>query len=181
LLAHLDTATPEGGLSEAGFARLGELVAQIRAHTVYPEPAKRADKLAGRWETLFAHFGARHSAGKPRVHESNLKIHSFNKFPELPISVRALQQVVSADGAHYDNIVSIATPQGGLRAEVVTSGTWVVNPANPLRLDIEFHRVELCPAAGVDATAQRAGRRAGSESQRGTQGFETVFRCGLSR
>jgi hypothetical protein len=131
-------------------------VTQIRAHTLYPEPAKRADRLAGRWETLFAHFGARQSAGKTRVHESNLKIHSFNKFPELPISVRALYQMVSADGAHYDNIVSIATPQGGLRADIVVSGTWVVNSANPLRLDIEFHRVELCPAAGVDAGVLRA-------------------------
>ena len=153
LLAHLDTASPDGGLSEQGFARLAELVTELRALSAYPRPAERPQVLAGRWVTVFAHFGARHSAGKPRVHESNLRIHSFNKFPELPIAVLAMHQEVAADGSQYDNIVSIAAPAGGARGEVVTRGRWAVDALNPQRLNIEFHRVELRPLAGVDAAA----------------------------
>jgi hypothetical protein len=156
LLAHLDTASPDGGLSEPGFARLGELVAELSALTAYPRPAERPQVLAGRWVTVFAHFGARHSAGKPRVHESNLKIHSFNKFPELPISVLALHQEVAADGSRYDNVVSIAAPGGRCCAEVITHGRWVVDAHNPQRLNIEFDRVELRPTGAGGAAAVRA-------------------------
>ena len=156
LLTHLDTASPSGGLSDQGFAQLGELVTELSALTAYPHPAKRPDVLAGRWVTLFAHFGARHSAGKPRVHVSNLKIHSFNKFPELPIAVLALHQQVAADGSRYDNVVSITAPAGGARGEVITHGRWAVDAFNPQRLNIEFHRVELQPVAGADAAALRS-------------------------
>jgi hypothetical protein len=156
LLAHLDTAGPSGGLSEQGFTRLGELVTALSALTAYPRPAERPDVLAGRWVTVFAHFGARHSAGKPRLHESNLKIHSFNKFPELPIAVLAMHQEVAADGSRYDNVVSIAAPAGGARGEVVTYGRWVVDAINPLRLNIEFYRVELRPVERADAVALRS-------------------------
>ncbi len=156
LLAHLDTASPSGGLSDQGFARLGVLVTELSALTAYPRPAEQPEVLAGRWLTVFAHFGARHSAGKPRVHESNLKIHSFNKFPELPISVLAMHQEVAADGSRYDNVVSIAAPAGGARGEVITHGRWAVDAFNPQRLNIEFHHVELRPVAGADAAALRA-------------------------
>lgn len=156
LLAHLDTASPEGGLTEQGFARLGELVAELSAMSVYPRPAERPDVLAGRWVTVFAHFGARHSAGKPRVHESDLRIHSFNKFPALPISVLALHQEVAADGSRYDNIVSIAPPGGVACGAVITHGRWVVDAQDPRRLNIEFDRVELRPAAADGAVAMRA-------------------------
>lgn len=156
LLAHLDSASPAGGLSEQGFARLGELVAEISALSLYPRPAERAAVLQGRWETVFAHFGARHSAGKTRVHDSNLKIHSFNKLPELPITVRAMYQDVAADGSRYNNVVSIAPPGGDACGEVVTHGRWVVDAVNPKRLNIEFTRVELRPFGAGDATALRA-------------------------
>ncbi len=156
LLAHLDTASPAGGLSEAGFARLGELVTELSALSLYPRPAERASVLQGRWETVFAHFGARHSAGKTRVHESNLKIHSFNKFPELPISVRAMFQDVAADGSRYNNIVSIAPPGGDICGEIVTHGRWVVDGVNPKRLNIEFDRVALGPLFNDDATSMRS-------------------------
>lgn len=156
LLAHLDTASPDGGLTEQGFARLGERVAELSALTAYPCPAERPQVLAGRWVTVFAHFGARHSAGKPRVHESNLKIHSFNKFPELPISVLALHQEVAADGSRYDNVVSIAAPGAKCCAEVITHGRWVVDAQNPQRLNIEFYHVELRPTGAGGAAAVRA-------------------------
>jgi hypothetical protein len=156
LLAHLDTASPDGGLSEPGFARLGELVAELSALTAYPRPAERPQILAGRWVTVFAHFGARHSAGKPRVHESNLKIHSFNRLPELPISVLALHQEVAADGSRYDNVVSIAAPGGRCCAEVLTHGRWVVDAQNPQRLNIEFDLVELRPTGAGGVAAMRA-------------------------
>jgi hypothetical protein len=157
LLNHLDTATPEGGLSEEGFARLGELVRDLCEHTLYPKPAERPEKLAGRWETLFAHFGARHSAGKPREHDSTLKAHSFNRFPELPIRVNRICQEVAANGSQYNNVVSIAAPNGATHGIMITQGEWRIDTENAQRLHVDFSGVRLEPDPGISAAQLRAG------------------------
>jgi PAP_fibrillin len=156
LLAHLDRADGDGGLSEADFALLGERVAALTPLSAYPRPTEHAERLAGRWRTLFAHFGARHSAGKPRAHDSSLKIQSFNKLPDVPVRVTALEQLVAADGSHYDNIVHIATPGSALPGVIVTRGRWVAEPSQPQRLHVTFENIAVTPANGVDPAAFRA-------------------------
>ena len=83
LMALLDSQDANGGFSDEGFARLGELVEAIRAESPFPEPMRTLDKVEGRWEATFAHFGIKHSAGKTRVHDSTLALQSWNRFPAV--------------------------------------------------------------------------------------------------
>ena len=155
LLAHLDTATPQGGLSDAGFAELEVLVKTLRPTTLYAAPAETPRQLAGRWDTLFAHFGAAHSANKPRVHDSSLKAHSFSKFPDRPIRVSRICQEVTADGSGYNNIVSIAAPNGSSQGLIITRGRWRADPENKSRLHVDFYDLELRPLGGQSDAAWR--------------------------
>lgn len=156
LLAQLDRASPAGGLSEEDFVRLGELVESLRPLSLYAMPATTPEKLAGRWGTLFAHFGVRHSAGKPQVHDSNLKIQSFNSFPPLPIRVQAICQEVSANGAAYNNVVSFQSPDGAVAGDLIVRGRWQIDADISERLHVEFWRTELQPATGVSVANLRA-------------------------
>ncbi|MCS6947883.1 MAG: hypothetical protein NZM12_09730, partial [Steroidobacteraceae bacterium] len=96
LIELIETEDAHGGpWSEAAFARLAEIVAALRPHTKVPAPIDAPDAIGGRWETLFAHFGARHSAGKAKIHDSTLKIQSFNRFPPSPIRVLRICQEIA--------------------------------------------------------------------------------------
>jgi hypothetical protein len=68
LITLIDTEDRHGQpWGEESFAKLGTLVAALQPHTQFPAPVDAPAAITGRWETLFAHFGARHSAGKPKV------------------------------------------------------------------------------------------------------------------
>ena len=95
LLAHLDLQDEVGAFSDEAFDELGRLVEAIRLENVYPAPLDTLDKVVGRWDTDFAHFGGKHSAGKPNVHDSDLKWQSFNRFPAAPIRVTRICQEIS--------------------------------------------------------------------------------------
>lgn len=138
--------------SEASFAKLGELVAALQPHTQFAAPVDAPEAITGRWETLFAHFGARHSAGKPKVHDSNLKVHSFNRFPPSPIRVLRMCQEIDAATAAYNNVVDISAPAAdgsAVRGTLIVHGRYRGEDADRQRFDVEFHRIELRPGAGV--------------------------------
>jgi hypothetical protein len=87
-----------GGLSEQAFADLSQLAQQLRAVSAVPDPIVQQQRVQGRWETLFAHFGARHSAGKTRVHDSDLRTHTFSQFRPVPVRITRLCQEITAVG-----------------------------------------------------------------------------------
>jgi hypothetical protein len=111
--------------------------------------------VEGRWETLFAHFGARHSAGKPKVHDSNLKVQSFNAFPPVPVRIERLCQEISEHGNGYNNVVDFTAADGVTRGVIVVRGRFNGEPDNRQRFSVDFYRVELWPGEGTDAAGLR--------------------------
>ena len=149
-----------GPWSEEAFARLTELVAALRPQSPVKAPIDAPAKIQGRWETLFAHFGARHSAGKPKVHDSNLKVQSFNRFPPSPIRVLRLCQEIDPATRAYNNVLDFSA--GGSDGVPLVHGVLVVHGRyrdvadNRERFDVEFHCTELRAAPGVTEAALRS-------------------------
>ena len=157
ILDVVERALPETGLSEEDFNRLERLAALISERSVYPEPIRTPERVEGRWETLFAHFGVRHSAGKPRVHLSTLKQQSFNRFPALPIRVTRILQEVAVEGQAYNNVIEIATPDGAATGYMVVRGRYSEHAdGDPRRFGVEFYQVEIHPGPGVSDDALRS-------------------------
>jgi hypothetical protein len=71
LLTLIDQADAAGSFTDESFAQLATIVDELRPLTAVPAPMDALDQVEGVWETVFAHFGAKHSAGKPKVHDSN--------------------------------------------------------------------------------------------------------------
>jgi hypothetical protein len=146
-----------GGFSDEGFQRLGELVEAIRAESRYPEPMHTLEKVEGRWETSFAHFGVKHSAGKTRVHDSTLAMQSWNRFPDAPIRVLRICQEISRRGNAYNNVIDFTTADGAAAGTIVVRGVFRAEPGKPQRFLVDFGRVELRPRGATSEPALRAG------------------------
>jgi hypothetical protein len=155
LFAHIAKNDTGKGFSEEAFAELGRLVEAIRAETVYPAPMDTLRHVEGRWETLFAHFGARHSAGKPKVHDSTLKVQSFNAFPPVPVRIERLCQEISEHGNGYNNVVNFTAADGVTRGVIVVHGRFTGEPDNRQRFSVDFYRVELRPGEGANEAGLR--------------------------
>lgn len=154
LVAEQDAAGP---WSDAAFEELGRLVEAIRHESPVPAPLDAMDKVEGRWDTAFAHFGARHSAGKPRVHDSDLKVQSFNRFPAVPIRVQRICQEISRRGNEYNNVIDFVAADGATPGRIVVRGIYREDPdGNRQRFVVDFVRVEISPAPGSDESQLRA-------------------------
>ncbi len=138
-----------GGYSEEAFAELGRLVDALKPFTPIPAPMDALQHVEGRWETLFAHFGARHSAFKAKVHESNLKIQSFNLLPPTPVRIERICQEISCSGAAYNNVIDFVAMDGHTRGLIIMHGRYREESDNRQRFAVDFHRIELRPAPGV--------------------------------
>ena len=123
----------------------------ILCHT----PLDTLDKVFGRWDTTFAHFGGKHSAGKPKVHDSDLKLQSFNRFPAVPIRVTRLCQEISATGNAYNNVIDFTCTDGKTQGVLIVHGRFRPDPDNRQRFHVEFHCTELRPAASGDEAGLR--------------------------
>jgi hypothetical protein len=153
LLAFIDQHDAPGGYSEEAFAELGRMVEVLKLLSPLPSPMDALERVEGRWDTLFAHFGARHSAGKPGIHDSNLKVQSFNCFPPVPIRVERICQEISRAGSAYNNVIDFLTADGHTRGVIVIRGCFREDPRNRQRFGVDFQRVELLPGTG-SATPQ---------------------------
>ncbi|MFO1455513.1 MAG: PAP/fibrillin family protein [Steroidobacteraceae bacterium] len=154
LLALLDSLDANGGFTDEGFARFGELVERIRIESPWPEPTRTLHKVEGRWETVFAHFGGKVNAGKTRVHDSTLALQSWNRFPPAPIRVERICQEISRQGNAYNNVIDFSAPPGASRdgqahGAIVVRGTFRDDPDNAQRFVVEFTRMELAPTRGT--------------------------------
>ncbi|MFO1427371.1 MAG: PAP/fibrillin family protein [Steroidobacteraceae bacterium] len=156
ILALVDTQDERGGFSEEAFAQLEQLVGAIRRESPVPDPALHPQCLDGRWESVFAHFGARHSAGKSRVHDSTLKVQSFNRFPPVPIRVLRICQEIGSRGAAYNNVIDFVAADGRAEGRIVVRGLYRVGPAEPQRFDVDFQSIEIAPRGATDEPALRA-------------------------
>jgi hypothetical protein len=155
ILAHIDSQDAEGGFSDAAFEHLARLVDAIRRESPVPDPGRRPERLEGRWETAFAHFGAKHSAGKTRVHDSNLKVQSFNRFPPVPIRVRRICQEIACAGSAYNNVIDFDSGDGLAHGQIVVRGVFRADAVDAQRFAVDFQRVEISPREGSSEAALR--------------------------
>jgi len=157
LLALLDSQDANGGFSDEGFRRLGELVEAIRAESPYPLPMQTLDKVEGRWEATFAHFGVKHSAAKTRIHDSTLAMQSWNRFPAAPIRVLRICQEISRQGNAYNNVIDFTTPDGGAEGTIIIRGVFRGEDGNAQRFVVDFVRMEIQPRGQTPEATLRAG------------------------
>jgi hypothetical protein len=156
LLALLDSQDANGGFSDDAFRRLGELVEAIRAESPYPAPMQSLDKVEGRWEATFAHFGVKHSAAKTRVHDSTLAMQSWNRFPASPIRVLRICQEISRRGNAYNNVIDFSSPDGAAEGTIVVRGVFRGEDGNAQRFVVDFVRMEILPRGTTSEAALRA-------------------------
>ena len=158
LLAHIDhVARRSKAYSDEDFARLEALVAAMRPCSPYPEPFNTPQHVQGRWATAFAHFGARHSAGKLEQHDSNLRVQSFNLFPPAPIRVQRITQEIAVGPQAYNNVIDFVTPDASAQGMIIVRGHYYGDVRQPQRFGVDFYRVEIRPRAGTTEEALRAG------------------------
>jgi hypothetical protein len=156
LLALLDSQDANGGFSDDAFRRLGELVEAIRAESPYPAPMQSLDKVEGRWEATFAHFGVKHSAAKTRVHDSTLAMQSWNRFPAAPIRVLRICQEISTRGNAYNNVIDFSSPDGVAEGTIIVRGVFRGEAGNAQRFVVDFVRMEIRPRGTTSEAALRA-------------------------
>lgn len=161
LLAHLDLQDAHGAFSDEAFAELGRLVNIMRAESPVMAPLDELEFVEGRWETTFAHFGGKRSAGKSKIHDSTLFDHSFNRFPAVPIRVTRLCQEISAAENAYNNLVDFTAADGRMRGLIITRGRYRADPENRQRFYVEFYRIELVPGVGFTEAQLRAALSSG--------------------
>ena len=152
----LDSMDANGGLTAEGFEALGGVIAALKEVSPVPDPIIQQDRVHGCWETLFSHFGSRESAGKTRVHESDLRTHSFGQFKPLPIRVTRLCQEVARGGVAYNNVASFEALDNSFRGHIVIRGSYRADPAGDLRrFVVDFTSAELYPAQAADGDRLR--------------------------
>ncbi len=164
----IDACQPDGTYDDATFERIHALIEQLVPLTPTPRPIDAQEFVEAPWGSLFAQFGPRHTAGKPIRHQSSMKLQSFATFPDIPIRVHEIDQEIRVEGKHYNNVVSITTPDEAHAANLIVWGRYAIEPDTPQRYAVEFYAVELVPPEGVSADALRAqfGLAAGSDLRR---------------
>ena len=164
----IDACQPDGTYDDATFERIHALIEQLVPLTPTPRPIDAQEFVEAPWGSLFAQFGPRHTAGKPIRHQSSMKLQSFATFPDIPIRVHEIDQEIRVEGKHYNNVVSITTPDEAHAANLIVWGRYAIEPDTPQRYAVEFYAVELVPSEGVSADALRAqfGLAAGSDLRR---------------
>jgi PAP_fibrillin len=156
LLDHIDQADANGGFDDAGFEALGTLVEALAPLTPVAAPTRDTQWVAGPWASVFAHFGAKHSAGKTRRHPATLKVHSFNAFGEVPIWVDAIDQEIDPATGAYNNVVTIELGDAGIPALLIIHGAYTPDAENPQRFQVAFTQAEVLPRDGSTEAQLRA-------------------------
>jgi len=151
--AAIDAALPDGTYDDVTFARIHALIIDLVPHSPTPRPLETQGFVASPWASRFAQFGPRHTAGKPIRHATKLSLQSFNRFPAVEIMVHDIEQEIRVEGAHYNNVAEISTPDGSQRARLIVWGRYSISADAPQRYDVAFYAAELVPPDGTKAEA----------------------------
>ncbi|MBK6597684.1 MAG: hypothetical protein IPG25_07190 [Proteobacteria bacterium] len=153
--AAIDQAGPDGLYDDATFERIHACIKALVPLTPTPRPIDAQEFVQAPWGSRFAQFGMRHTAGKPIRHLSKLSLQSFNRFPAIEIQVESIDQEIRVDGHHYNNVISMTTPDGQHSGRIVVWGRYELLPEEPQRYRVSFYACELVPPEGVAATTFR--------------------------
>ena len=156
LLSAIADARPDGTYDDTVFARIHAAIAALTPLTPTPSPFAAQDFVQSPWRSIYSQFGPRHTAGKPTRHATTMNLQSFNKFPAVGILVTDIDQEIRVEGANYNNVISITTPDGAHAAEMIVWGRYSIDPALPQRYTVDFYAVELRPPAGGSDAEVRA-------------------------
>lgn len=152
----IDDCRADGTYDEAQIERVHALIAALLPFNPTPRPIDAQGFVESPWGSHFAQFGPKHTAGKPIRHATSLKLQSFNVFPDLPIKVDELSQEIRVEGAHYNNVTEVLTPDEAHRARLIMWGRYQLDPEAPQRYAVDFYAVELLGVDGADDEAVRA-------------------------
>ncbi|MFK8052908.1 MAG: PAP/fibrillin family protein [Woeseiaceae bacterium] len=150
LLAAIDLADEHGKYSDADFDRVIDTIHQLVPLSPVSAPLDQQDKITAPWGTLFASFGPRHTAGKPVVHETNLSLQSFARFPKTPIRVLDIVQEIEHQTRTYSNVTTIETIDASTRARLIVHGRYRDTDGNRQRYLVDFYEAELQPIDSAD-------------------------------
>ncbi|MEM7688766.1 MAG: PAP/fibrillin family protein [Pseudomonadota bacterium] len=156
LRAAIDASQPDGTYDDETFDRIHALVNELVPLTPTPRPLDKQDYIEDPWRSLFAQFGPKHTAGKPIRHDTSLKLQTFSQFPDVPIKVAEIEQEIRVEGAHYNNVSAITTPDGKHPATLIVWGRYSIPQDEPQRYMVEFYAIELVPPEGVSEEDLRA-------------------------
>lgn len=149
LLKLVDKAPPGELLSPEDVQELDGLASELSAHSLYV-PAERLDVAAGNWETLFASFGPKHSAGKALVQDSDLAVQAFNHLPSAAIRVSGIRQEIDPPTAVYSNVILFSAPDGSADGVLVIHGRYMLDATRADRFHVAFDRAELRAGSAGD-------------------------------
>ncbi len=156
LIAAINRAEPDGRYSEAHLDAVHALVNRLLPLTPLPRPADREDYVTGAWGTRFAQFGAKHTAGKPVIHETDFRILSFANLPKQPLRLLDLEQEIHHASKDYNNVHLIETLDSSFRATLIVFGRYRLDAENPQRYHVDFYKVAVRAPHGVSDAALRS-------------------------
>jgi len=152
----IDACLPDGTYDDETFDSIHALIADLVPLTPTPSPLNSQEFVAAPWGSRFAQFGPKHTAGKPIQHETTMALQSFGQFPKVPILVHNIDQEIRVDGAHYNNVTGVSTPDGAHTATLIVWGRYDVTDENPVRYSVDFYAIELRAPDGVSDEDLRA-------------------------
>jgi hypothetical protein len=156
LQAAIDRAAPDGRYSDANLDEVHRLVNALAALTPVPRPIERQDFVAGPWGTRFAQFGAKHTAGKPVVHETDFRLLTFGNLPNRPVRLLSIEQEIHHVSRDYNNVHSVETIDGSFQATLTIFGRYRIEDTEPKRYGVDFYRVALQGPSGATEAQVRA-------------------------
>lgn len=143
LLSVIDLAAPDGTYSDENYETLQRLMDELTALTPTPRPVDKQAFVAGHWETLYAQFAVRHTAGKTIAHDNMFHFVSWSNLPKLPFRNLDLRQEIHHESGDYNNVHLIQPIGGGLDCYYTLFGRYTVEADEPQRYKVDFYRGEI--------------------------------------
>lgn len=156
MLEAIELADDDGRYSESDYDSVIAAVHALAEESPTPAPLDEQHLVTAPWGTLFASFGPRHTAGKPVVHETNLSLQSFARFPKSPIRVLDIVQEIEHTSKTYSNVTTIETIDGKTQATLIVHGRYRDHDDNRQRYHVDFFNAQLWSDELDAATLRRA-------------------------
>lgn len=143
LLSVINLAESDGTFSDENYETLQRLMDELSALTPTPRPADKQDFITDHWQTLYAQFGPRHTAGKSVAHDNMFHFVSWSNLPNLPFRNLDLRQEIHHETGDYNNVHLIEPIGGGLACYYTLFGRYEVEADAPQRYKVEFYRGQI--------------------------------------
>ena len=144
----IDNANEDGTYTDEAYDRIKAAIDELLPNSPIPRPFDEQEKISDPWETLFAQFGPRHTAGKPVVHEGKLNFVSFSAFPAVPFRNLELEQEIHHVSKDYNNVHVIEPIDGSTQFRLATFGRYSVTEDEPQRYHVEFYKTKIWSEQG---------------------------------